>query len=212
MNTSATDTAIRQRAGQAPKSRIRLPWLLVAATAFLLATVSVLWALGRVADRKEVLVVREPVSVGQPITDDVLGTAQVALDDGYGRVYEASQRSIVVGAIASIDLEPGDFLGPTVLNRQPITVAGERLVGVKLPQGKYPTDLRQGDQAVAVATFVPESDEKDTVPARIVDVTISETFEAILTLAVNEADAPRVAVWAGEDLLVIVTTPQGAGS
>jgi hypothetical protein len=212
MNMTAAEPSVDRRPGRGPKTRIRLPWVLVAATAFLMATVSVLWALGRVADRRDVLMLRQPVSIGESITDEMLTTTQVALDDGYSRVYSPEQRSLVVGAVASIDLEAGDLLGPTVLNRKPLVSPDERLVGAKLPQGLYPPDLRQGDQAVVVATFNPEVEERQTATARIVDITISETAEAVVTLAVSTADAPKVAVWAGNSSMVIVSSPQGAGS
>ena len=48
------------------------------------------------------------------------------------------------------------------------------------------------------------------VPVRVVAVSISETDEASLTLAVADADAALVGAWAGTDELVLVVRPLGA--
>ena len=218
MQTTSTTTttppggAQRNRAvtPHAPRSRVRLPWLLVATTAFLLAAVVVLWALGRAAERAEVLVVTAPVAAGEPITAAAVGTSQVALDDGYGRIYVASQRDAVLGAIAVVDLQPGDFLSPSLLTAKPVTADGEQLVGAVLRQGRYPADIHPGDRGVAVSTADPTAVSPAQVPVRIVAVEITGTLQAAITMAVASDAAPSVALWAGEDHLVVVVTPLGA--
>lgn len=210
--TGAADVARHKRtvSPHAPKSRVRLPWLLVATTAFLLAAVVVLWALGRAADRAEVLVVTAPVAAGEPITAEAVGTSQVALDDGYGRIYVASQRDAVLGAIAVVDLAPGDFLSPALLTAIPVTADGEQLVGAVLRQGRYPAHIHPGDLGVAVSTADPAAANPAQVPVRIVAVEITGTLQAAITMAVASDSAPSVGLWAGEDHLVVVVSPLGA--
>src|SRR6476659_919423 len=84
----------------APRRKVRLPWLLVAAGVFLLIVMLVLWAVSSASDRTQVLTIVEPVGAGEPIPDSAIGTVGVSNDGGFGRVYVESQRSELVGAIA----------------------------------------------------------------------------------------------------------------
>jgi hypothetical protein len=189
-----------------------MPWLILSATSFLLATVVVLWAVGRAAQRTEVLIVNQPVQIGTAITADMLSTTQAAFDDGFGRVYTSTQRDIVIGAIAATDLEFGDLLGPAVLNRKPQISVDEQIVGAVLRTGRYPADIRAGDTALAV--LIPDDGRTglESFPVRVLTVSINTTLELSVDLAVPDASAPAVGVWAGTDRLVLVVEPLGTGS
>jgi hypothetical protein len=194
---------------RAPRPKVRLPWLLVAAGMFVLIVMLVLWALSSASERTEALTIAEPVAAGQPITDSAISVTEVSIDDGFGRVYVASQRDVVVGAIAVVDLEVGDLLGPSMLTGAPDAFDGERLVGAVLRAGRYPEAIQRGDEGLAVSIVDRAAAEPPAIPVRVVAVSFSETAEASVTLAVSEADAARVGTWAGTDELVIVVRPVG---
>lgn len=201
------DTPIRPKA---PRPKVRLPWLLVAAGTFVLIVMIVLWAVSSASDRTDALTIVEPVAAGEPIPDSAIGVTGVSNDDGFGRIYVASQREAVVGAVAVVDLEPGDLLGPSMVTNAPDTYAGERLVGAVLRAGRYPEEVQRGDEALAVSIVDRSAASPPVVPVRVVAVSISETDEASLTLAVADADAALVGAWAGTDELVLVVRPLGA--
>ena len=137
----------------APRRKVRLPWLLVAAGVFVLIVMLVLWAVSSASDRTQVLTIVEPVGAGEPIPDSAIGTVGVSNDGGFGRVYVESQRTELVGAIAVADLAPGDLLGPSMVTNAPDTAMGERLVGAVLRAGRYPEEIQRGDTGVAVSTL-----------------------------------------------------------
>lgn len=195
---------------KAPRPKVRLPWLLVAAGTFVLIVMIVLWALSSASERRDVLTIVERVAAGETIPDSAIGVTGVSIDEGFGRIYVASQRGVVVGAVAVADLEPGDLLGPSMVTNAPDTFAGERLVGAVLRAGRYPEEIQRGDEALAVSIVDRSASSPPVVPLRIVTVSISETDEASLTLAVAEADAALVGAWAGTDQLVVVVRPLGA--
>lgn len=201
------DTPIRPKA---PRPKVRLPWLLVAAGTFVLIVMIVLWAVSSASDRTDALTIVEPVAAGEPIPDSAIGVTGVSNDNGFGRIYVASQREAVVGAVAVVDLEPGDLLGPSMVTNAPDTFVGERLVGAVLRAGRYPEEVQRGDEALAVSIVDRSTASPPVVPVRVVAVSISETDEASLTLAVADSDAALVGAWAGTDELVLVVRPLGA--
>lgn len=194
-----------------PRPKVRMPWLLVAAGLFVLIVMLVLWAVGSASERTQVLTVVEPVAAGEPIGDSAIGSTGISNDAGFGRIYVESQRGEIVGAVAVVDLEPGDLLGPSMVTNEPDTFTGERLVGAVLRAGRYPEEIQRGDEALAVSIVDRSSAEPPVVPVRVVAVSFSETDEASVTLAVAEADAALVGTWAGTDELVVVVRPIGAG-
>lgn len=193
-----------------PRPKVRLPWLLAAAGLFVLIVMLVLWAVSSASERTQVLTVVEPVAAGEPIPDSAIGSTGISNDDGFGRIYVESQRSEIVGAVAVVDLEPGDLLGPSMVTNEPDTFTGERLVGAVLRAGRYPEEIQRGDEALAVSIVDRAAGEPPVVDVRVVAVSISETDEASLTLAVAEGDAALVGTWAGTDELVVVVRPIGA--
>ena len=193
-----------------PRPKVRLPWLLAAAGLFVLIVMLVLWAVSSASERTQVLTVVEPVAAGEPIPDSAVGSTGISNDAGFGRIYVESQRSEIVGAVAVVDLEPGDLLGPSMVTNEPDTFIGERLVGAVLRAGRYPEEIQRGDEALAVSIVDRAAGEPPVVDVRVVAVSISETDEASVTLAVAEDDAALVGTWAGTDELVVVVRPIGA--
>lgn len=210
-----TDTLLRPKQRTTPKPlsprpKVRMSWLLVATGLFLFVILLVLWAVSNASERTEVLVVTEPVAAGELIPDSAIGTTAISAEEGFGRIYVASQRDVLVDAVALTDLVPGDLLGPSSVTGEPETIEGEQLVGVVLRSGRYPTEIQRDDAGVAVSTIDRETAEPASVSVRIVSVSISETLEASVTMAVRVEDAPVVGTWAGQDEMVLVITPFGA--
>ena len=201
---------VRGSRSSAPRPKVRLPWLLAAAALFVLTVTLVLWAVSSASDRTQVLSVVEPVVAGEPIPDTAIGSTGVSNDDGFGRIYLESQRAEIVGAVAVVDLEPGDLLGPSMVTNKPDTFSGERLVGAVLRAGRYPAEIQRGDEALAVSIVDRAATAPPAVPVRVVSVVLSETDEASVTLAVADSDAAVVGTWAGTDELVVVVRPIGA--
>lgn len=193
-----------------PRPKVRTSWLLVGAGLFLFVVLLVVWAISNASDRTEVLVVTESVAAGESIPDSAIGTTAISAEEGYGRIYLASQRDLLVDAVALNDLVPGDLLGPSSVTGEPETIEGEQLVGVVLRSGHYPAEIERDDVGQAVSTLDRETAEPLAVPVRVVSVSISETFEASVTMAVRTEDAPLVGTWAGQDEMVLVITPFGA--
>jgi hypothetical protein len=211
--TDTINVNVQKSNTTSPRSRVRTPWLMLGAAVFLLTAIVVWWGISSASDRTQALVVIAPVAAGEPITAEAVGTTGASIDGGFGRIYVDTQRDVVVGAIAVIDLEPGDLLGPSVLSGEPEVLIGERLVGVVLRAGRYPNEIQAGDTGLAVKT----QNETGTAgaappssPVRVVAVTISETKEASVTLAVTDDASATVGSWAGEDQMVLVISPLGA--
>jgi hypothetical protein len=185
---------------------------MLAAAAFLLTAIVVWWGISNASDRTQALVITAPVAAGRPIPADAIGTTSASVDAGFGRIYVEDQRPFVEGAIAVVDLSPGDLLGPTMVTGQPDTLAGERLVGLVLRAGRYPSEIQAGDTGLAVRSLTQQdATDPETAAIRVVAVAISETEEASITLAVADDLSPRVGSWAGQDEMVLVITPLGAG-
>lgn len=194
-----------------PRSRIRLGWLLASLAMFLLVVVLVLFALTRASDRTAVLTIATPVEAGDPIPSSAITVTQVSGDAlNMSRIYRSNQQDAIVDSIALVDLEPGDLLGPSVLTAAPAELDGEQLVGAVLRAGRYPAEIQRGDVALAVPTFTAtEEPPSIVISVRVLRVSVSETDELSVTLAVSDDEADRVANWAAQDSLALATTPIG---
>ena len=134
-------------------------------------------------------------------------------DINLSRIFRDTQQADVTDSIALVDLEPGDLLGPSVLTSAPEKLDGERLVGAVVRAGRYPEEIRQGDSALAVPTYVDGEDPPGiVVPVRVLRVSVSLTNELSVTLAVVEDETDRITKWAAQDSLALATTPIGGRS
>ena len=210
-STLTTPRAQQTRRPSSARPRVKTSWLLAALAMFLVVVLLVMWAVSNASDRTQVLAMTEPVAAGEAIPDSAIGSVSISSDAGFGRIYLESQRDLLVGAVAVADLVPGDILGPSMVTGEPEVIEGEQLVGVVLRAGRYPSEIERGDGGFAVSTLERGAGDPASVPVRVVSVSISETLEASVTLAVADADAARVGTWAGLDELVMVVTPLGVG-
>ncbi len=200
---SATTSGVKVR------SRVSTQWLALGAALVVLAGVLVAWAVGRAADRVQVVQVARAVAAGGIIGLDDLSVTGVAFDaEVQGLVPERSLEALV-GRMAAVDLQAGSLLQVGMWRDTPLLNPGERSVGAILSPGRYPAGLARGDTALAAPI---EGEENAGVVVRIIDTHLSTDGTLSLTLAVADAESVRLAQLAATDRLVLVGEPTGEGS
>ena len=182
-----------------PTSRVRMPWLAAAVGAALVAAALVLWGLGRVADRREVVVMRAPVAAGDPIPAEALGTSMVAVD-GPTQLFSGGQRDELIGRVAASDLAPGDLVGPSAISAGSPIPEGWVEVGGLLPAGWYPSSITVGDDMLAV----PKEGDPTGVQVLVVEASVGDDRAALVVVAAPADQAGVVAQWSADDNLVLV--------
>lgn len=103
------------------------------------------------AKRTLVLAVAQDVAPGEAISDADLRDVEFSAGPGLNAI-PASERQTVVGQRAAVALAPGSLLARSQLAAGPRLAAGEALVPVALPAGRYPPELGPGDTVAVVAT------------------------------------------------------------
>ena len=164
-----------------------------------------LWALGQVGDRTDVVVVVEPVAAGDAIPASALSTTGVAVDSDATQLFAAEQLEGLVGLTAAVSLSPGDLLSPGLIRPTSVVPDGWVEVGALVRAERYPATTQTGDTLWAVPTG-------DVVDAERVEVLLvgferNADRDLLTVLAVEAGAADRVARWAavGELVLVRVT-------
>lgn len=103
------------------------------------------------AERTLVLALAKDVAPGEPISDADLRDVELSAGPGI-QAIAASERKTVVGQRAAVALAPGSLLARSQLASGPKLAAGEALVPVALPAGRFPPELGPGDTVAVVAT------------------------------------------------------------
>lgn len=192
------------------RSRVRTQWMALGGALVVLAGVLVAWALSSAADRVQVVQVVQEVPAGQPIPVEALAATGVAYDAGVDGLVPSASLADLAGRIAAIDLQPGVLVQTGMWRDTPPLTTGEQRVGVVLRAGRLPSDLGQGDTAVAAA--VDAADPFVPAAVRVLDAVPGADGTVSLTLAVPEVDAVSVARLAANDLLVLVGAAPAGGS
>jgi hypothetical protein len=186
------------------RHRLRVQWLLLAAALTVLAGVLVAWALDRAAGRVQVVTVARPVAAGSVISAADLGLTSIAFDTPVTGLAPASSLELLVGRVATVDLEPGMLLSTGMWADGTELSPDERTIGALLQRGAHPAGLAAGAGVQAV-------DLTDTtaapVFARVLEADADEQGGLHVTLAVPAAEAARLARLAAIDQLVIVGVP-----
>jgi hypothetical protein len=195
-------SSVRRPVGRVPgpSRRVRLPWLAAAVGLTVLVTALVLWGLGRVADRREVVMVTSPVAEGDPIPAAALGSTQIAVDSASTQLFSAGQRGELVGRIAAVDLAAGDLVGPSMISVLAQVPDGWSEIGGLLKAGRFPVSLSVGDRLVAV----PLEGTDQGVEVMVVESSVGDDRALTAVLAAPPDSATRVAQWAAGDNLVLV--------
>lgn len=189
----------------------RRPWL-VALGAFLAATgaLLVVWMVGAAGQRQEVLVLRQDVPYGQPVTDADLAVTRVSVDPGV-EVVPAAGRDRVAGLVAATTLTAGALLTPASVEAAGEPGPGRVLVPVPLAAERLPAGgLRPGDRILAVGTASAESASALAIPSSVVRVgSMDVNGVSVVDVTVAAQDGSRLAVAAAQGAVAIVLQPSG---
>ena len=136
----------------APPPRQRRPALVLVGLLLILVGAAVTAQLFlRVGGRTAVLAVARPVTAGHTITGQDLTEVRISVDPAL-RTVPASERSQVVGQVATVDLLARSLLTREALATASIPGAGQAIVGVALKAGQMPSALKAGDRVMVVLT------------------------------------------------------------
>lgn len=194
----------------------RRPWLI--ALGVLLATVGalgVVWLVGAAGQRVEVLVMRQEIRYGQPLTEDSVGVARVSVDPGVS-VMPAADRDLVVGQVAATHLVAGALLAADMITTDAGPGAGQALVPLAIPSERMPAGgLQAGDRILAVdagaATDVASATggATRTYPATVVRVGAPDVNgTTVVDVTTGATDGPPLAVAAAHGQVAIVVQPR----
>lgn len=204
----------------APARRQRRPAIVLVGLLLILVGAAVTAQLFlQVGGRTAVLAVARPVTAGHPITGQDLTEVRISVDPALGAV-PASERSRVVGQVATVDLLPRSLLTREALATASIPGAGQAIVGVALKAGQMPSALKAGDHVMLVLTPPAGSGGTAAPPgptgrvlvedAEVFDLRQAETDQATVASVVvargEAADVARAQA-TGQVSLVLVAAP-----
>lgn len=192
----------------------RRPWLV--ALGVLLAAVgalSVVWLVGAAGQRIEVLVMRQELNYGQPITAESVGIARVSVDPGVA-VMPASERDLVIGQYAVTHLVPGALLAADMVAPDAGPAPGQVLVPLAVPSERMPAGgLRAGDRILAVDSGGVTSAPGDGAAGRAYAATVVRVGAtdvngiAVVDVTTAAADGSPLAVAAANGQIAVVVQP-----
>lgn len=205
---------LRSTLGQVTQKRPRRLGQWAATVLFVLIVVIALVSLFRSqGDRVEVLQVTGSVPAGQVVEANDIRSVEVAGVDG---AIKASDIDSVIGKRAANGLVEGQILTDAALSDQALPADGERLVALRLDQGRVPGDLGPGD-VVNVLAVPPEGDpgsadnlDAPNVLAKATTVqSIGDTPEGalVVTVLIGEVEADSVAAHSAAGQITIVQAP-----
>lgn len=219
--TARTAVEARDRLRVAPAGRRSLPWVLAGLLLVVVCALAFAVASSRLGQRQAVLAIAHTVPAGHVVDQRDLAVVRVSLDPGL-RPIAASAQATVVGRPAAVPLLPGTLLTEAALGPPSALRAGEGVVGLALKPGQFPPGLAAGARVLAAETS-PDADtavaatgsSPRTYRAVVVGITepaaegaAAEAGEAVVSLKLAAADAPRVAAAgaAGRVVLVLVAS------
>jgi hypothetical protein len=204
----------------APARRQRRPAIVLVGLLLILVGAAVTAQLFlQVGGRTAVLAVARPVTAGHPITGQDLTEVRISVDPAL-RAVPASERSRVVGQVATVDLLPRSLLTREALATASVPGAGQAIVGVALKAGQMPSALKAGDHVMLVLTPPAGSGGTAAPPgpagrvlvedAEVFDLRQAETDQATVASVVvargEAADVARAQA-TGQVSLVLVAAP-----
>ncbi|MDT0307273.1 SAF domain-containing protein [Streptomyces sp. DSM 44917] len=196
--------------------RRRVPHLLAGVLLVAGCTASGVLVAAQLGQREAVLVLAEPVTVGQEISAGDVREVSMAVDPGV-EVIGAGALEEVEGRTAAYSLPAGTVLTSEVLGEPRVPPAGQAVSAIPLARGQFPPGLQPGNTVrVVAAPAEGEGSEAGApvAPSWTAVVTAvegaDERGEAVATLQMDADQAQAMAGWpAGELRLVIVA---GGGS
>lgn len=201
------------RSAAAP--RRRRPTLLALGVALVaLGALVVVYVVGQVGDRQQVLAVARNVAVGQVVAADDLVVAGVANDPDL-RPVPASALGEMVGKVAAVDLRAGSLLTLDSVTDRAMPSGQEQLVPLPLKSGQLPArGLQAGERVLVVQTPADSGSSTEPtgtpIPATVVDVGApDENGVTTVDVVVDSPNGPLVATRAGTGRVAVVVLPRG---
>lgn len=200
------------RAGAAPRQR-NVPWMvlgmiLVVGGALLFAALA-----ASLSGRQSVLAMARSVPAGQVVTEADLAEVRMASDGGL-RAIAAADRHTVVGQTAALDLIEGTLVTRDHLGAGSGPGPGKAVIGVALKPGQVPSsELAPGDRVQVLDTGTAPVAGERSQPRALAGARVSEvervdtgasSGEVVVSLVVEEVEAPAIAAAAADDRVILV--------
>lgn len=188
----------------------RAPWLALALVLVVGGALAAGLLVQSAGDRTAVLVAAREIGPGQVIAAGDLRTVDVGVD-GSASVVPASQRSSLVGQVATTRIPEGSMLSEGQVAAEARLASGSVVVGALLGPGQLPVaDLRSGDRVRLIAVSEEATDESaDPLgEASIYAVaTGTQTGTLFVSLTVEDGVAQLVSDVAAQQRLRLVLLP-----
>jgi hypothetical protein len=170
----------------------------------------------RIDERVPVLVARNPIGIGQQITEGDLSIARMATEGV--TVIRADHASEVIGRYASQEIPPGRLIDAGMLNTTGLLTPGQAAVGIALQAGRFPAGGLETGDIVQIVRSVDGTGKVIASRAVIGSVhdpsegtfTSSSGNTTVVTVLVTERLAPPVAAAAMADQVSLVLIRRGA--
>ncbi|APU15268.1 hypothetical protein UA74_16100 [Actinoalloteichus fjordicus] len=190
------------------RSRRRVPHLAVGGVLVLACAAGSVWMWTTAGERRAVLAVARPVSVGHVLTAADLREVQVGADPDLP-VVEAVAVDGVLGRPMGTSLPAGALLHRDAVGTVLVPAADRAMTAVAVPDGRVPPEVAAG----AAVSLVAAPDESalegvgaaETWAATVVGVTTRETTSTtVLSVELASDDAREVAAVADGQISVVV--------
>lgn len=200
------------RAGTVQRQR-NVPWMvlgviLVIGGALVFAAVAT-----SVAGRQSVLAVARAVPAGQVVGEADLVEVDMASDGGL-RAIASADRGTVVGQTAALDLIEGTLVTRDHLGAGSGPGQGKAVIGLALQPGQVPSsELAPGDRVDVLDTGTTPASGQRTEPRVLAGARVSEvervetgaaTGDVVVSLVVDDVQAPDIAAAAADDRVILV--------
>jgi hypothetical protein len=206
---SADDGVVSRFRIQPSVRRIQVPQLVVAILLVALSALAAVVVFSQASARVPVLVLAGPVERGQILTEEDLRVVYVASDDPVATLPAEALGSLV-GRMAVADFGEGTLVASGFFVPEPQVAPGERVVGLELAPGEYPTLGLAPSDVVDVVTTGAVSGEssgvlvEDAVVFEVTELGTQGTRFVSLRLPVDMAPAVVRAAAEGGVRLVLV--------
>ncbi|SDJ02053.1 hypothetical protein SAMN05192558_10490 [Actinokineospora alba] len=211
--------------GRKPASRLRgaarrrsLPHLLLGALLVLACAAAFLLVSLNTGDKRSVLALARPVSVGQVLGVQDLKQVSVSVGPGVS-VVDVGQAATVVGKTLSTSLPAGALLTLESVSGAGVPAPGQALAALSLKSGQFPSEISPGVRVSVV--FVPgqpgtglasppTADEATVWPAVVTSVTSPPNQQiTVVSVQVSEAAARQVAAVPAGQLSIVMLAAGG---
>ncbi|WP_029535689.1 SAF domain-containing protein [Saccharopolyspora spinosa] len=177
------------------------------------STVATVMVVSAAWEREPMLLLARDVAWGQPVTGADVTTVELPPSARRFVVADAD-RGRVVGQVAAGNLRAGQLLSHGDVMAQRVPAVGQQVIGVRLPQGRFPARGLFPNDPVEVVTLSTTGAAAETVPsgsgfrARVVQVSPPDAEGAIVAdLLIADSLAEQASAAATSGALVTLLGP-----